>query len=93
MKDPVIYELGHKYKVVTNIRGATIKEDIGLVTLEVVGDEDKIESLQNLLRAFGLMEVMRTGTIAMSRGMGRSHEANENNGSRPKPVIMDTGSV
>lgn len=44
MKDPVIYELGHKYKVVTNIRGATIKEDIGLVTLEVVGDEDEIEA-------------------------------------------------
>lgn len=43
MKDPVIYELGHKFKVVTNIRGATIKDDIGLVTLEVSGDEAEIE--------------------------------------------------
>ena len=43
MKEPVIYELGHKFKVVTNIRGATIKDDIGLVTLEVSGDDGEIE--------------------------------------------------
>ena len=61
--------------------------------VEVVGDEDKIDSLQNLLRAFGLMEVMRTGTIAMSRGMGKAHDSNESNGARPKPAIMETGSV
>lgn len=62
--------------------------------VEVVGDEDKIDALQNLLRSFGLMEVMRTGTIAMSRGMNSSlDDSNGRNGSRPKPVIMDTGSV
>jgi acetolactate synthase-1/3 small subunit len=61
--------------------------------VEVVGDEDKIDALQNLLRSFGLMEVMRTGTIAMSRGMNSSLDSNGRNGSRPKPVIMDTGSV
>ena len=37
--------------------------------IEVTGDEDKIESLQNLLGSFGVLEVMRTGTIAMGRGM------------------------
>jgi ABC-type methionine transport system ATPase subunit len=43
MKEPVIYEMGHKYKVVTNIRGATIKDDIGLVTLEVTGDDAELD--------------------------------------------------
>ncbi len=43
MKEPVIYEMGHKFKVVTNIRGATIKEDIGLVTLEVTGDDTELD--------------------------------------------------
>ena len=38
--------------------------------IEVTGDEEKVESLQNLLRSFGVMEVMRTGTIAMNRGAG-----------------------
>ena len=38
MKKPIVYEVGHKFDVVTNIRGATIKEDIGLVTLEIAID-------------------------------------------------------
>ncbi len=43
MKEPLIYHLGHKFDVVTNIRGATIKDDIGLVTLEISGEEDEID--------------------------------------------------
>ena len=42
--------------------------------IEVTGDEDKVDSLQNLLRSFGVLEVMRTGTIAMDRGMNGSAE-------------------
>ncbi len=38
------------------------------VTIEVTGDEDKIESLFNLLRGFGIREIARTGRIAMTRG-------------------------
>ncbi len=38
------------------------------VTVEVTGDEDKINSLFNLLRGFGIKEIARTGCIAMTRG-------------------------
>ena len=38
--------------------------------IEVTGDEDKVDSFQNLLKGFGVMEVMRTGTVAMGRGVG-----------------------
>jgi len=38
------------------------------VTIEITGDEEKINSLLNLLRGFGLKEVARTGRIAMTRG-------------------------
>ena len=38
------------------------------VVIEVTGDEDKIESLLNLLRGFGIKEIARTGWIAMTRG-------------------------
>lgn len=38
------------------------------VTIEVTGDEDKIDSLLNLLRGFGIKEISRTGRIAMTRG-------------------------
>ncbi len=37
--------------------------------IEVTGDEDKIDSLYHLLRPFGVKELMRTGRIAMLRGM------------------------
>ncbi|MBA7679001.1 putative acetolactate synthase small subunit [subsurface metagenome] len=38
------------------------------LTIEVTGDEEKIESLFNLLRGFGIKELARTGCIAMNRG-------------------------
>ena len=38
------------------------------VTIEVTGDEEKIKSLFNLLRGFGIREIARTGCIAMTRG-------------------------
>ena len=53
--------------------------------IEVTGDEEKVDSLLNLLRSFGLTELMRTGTIALSRGMSvdKSDDASDN-GSRPR---------
>ena len=38
------------------------------VTVEVTGDEDKVDSLYNLLRGFGIKEIARTGCVAMTRG-------------------------
>ena len=38
------------------------------VTVEVTGDEDKIDSLLSLLRGFGIREISRTGRIALTRG-------------------------
>ena len=53
--------------------------------IEVTGDEEKVDSLHNLLRSFGLTELMRTGTIALSRGMSvdKSNDSSDN-GSRPR---------
>ncbi len=38
------------------------------LTIEITGDEDKVDSLLSLLRAFGIREMARTGRIAMLRG-------------------------
>ena len=38
------------------------------VTIEATGDEEKINSLFNLLRGFGIREIARTGRIAIARG-------------------------
>jgi len=44
--------------------------DVGAdsLTIEVTGDEDKINSLDSLLRGFGIKEIARTGRIALTRG-------------------------
>ena len=42
------------------------------VTVEVTGDEQKVNSLYNLLRGFGIREIARTGSIAMTRGSSGS---------------------
>lgn len=36
--------------------------------IELTGEEDKVDSMLNLLRGFGIKEVARTGRIAMVRG-------------------------
>jgi len=57
--------------------------------IEVAGDEDKVDSLQELLKSFGVVEVMRTGTIAMGRGMSEGHPQNASTKrSRPR---MESG--
>jgi len=38
------------------------------LTVEITGDEDKIDSMLKLLRGFGVREIARTGRIAMVRG-------------------------
>ena len=43
IKDPVIYQLGHKFKVVTNIRRADVREDVGWVVLELEGAQAEID--------------------------------------------------
>ena len=40
--EAVIYNLGHKFEVVTNIRRADVREDMGWVVLELEGEEDEI---------------------------------------------------
>jgi len=43
VREPIIYNLGIQFKVVTNIRRADITEDKGWVVLELEGEEKDIE--------------------------------------------------
>ena len=41
---PVIWELGHKFKVVTNVRQASVTDEIGIVCLELSGARPEIKA-------------------------------------------------
>ena len=43
IREPVIYKLGQKFHIVTNIRRADVTENRGWVILELEGDEKDIE--------------------------------------------------
>jgi acetolactate synthase-1/3 small subunit len=42
------------------------------VVIEVTGPQDKIEAFERLVRPFGLIEMARTGEIAIARGRGET---------------------
>jgi len=43
IKEPVIYQLGHEFRVVTNVRMADVDEKTGWVLLEIDGDPGEID--------------------------------------------------
>jgi len=55
-------------EIVDIFRASIVDVATDSVTIEVTGDEEKVDSLLGLLRGFGIKEINRTGRIAMSRG-------------------------
>ncbi len=49
-------------------RAKVVDVNSQIITIETTGTEDKINALIELLRPFGIKEVVRTGKIALSRG-------------------------
>lgn len=54
IKEPIIYQIGHKFQVVTNIRGASISDEIGIVALELEGESTEIEKAIAYMREKGI---------------------------------------
>ena len=49
-------------------RGQIIDVSKRSLTIEITGTDDKIEAFERMIRPFGLIELVRTGEIAVSRG-------------------------
>jgi len=54
IKKPFIWEVGHKFKVVTNIRQATVTDEIGIVCLELDGPRDQVKAAIQWLEKNGV---------------------------------------
>jgi len=52
--EPVIYNVGHRFQVVTNIRRASVTKDAGWVVLEISGEEEEIERAVEYLQETGV---------------------------------------
>ena len=53
-------------------RGKVVDVTRRSIILEITGTTDKIHAFESMLRPFGLVEMMRTGEIAISRGRGET---------------------
>jgi acetolactate synthase-1/3 small subunit len=75
--------------VVSIFRADIIDVDIETMIIQATGDADKIEALQSMLRPFGVLEMMRTGEVAMARGAAGRRD----NGVEEAIVYEDIGGV
>ena len=55
-------------QIVDIFRAKIVDVGIKSLVIEVTGDESKINAMEQLLRQFGIKEMVRTGKIAMNRG-------------------------
>ncbi len=62
---PVLWELAKEFDLITNIRQASVTEEIGLVSLELDGDREVIKKAIAWLEESGIkVEPVEIGTIA-----------------------------
>jgi L-aspartate semialdehyde sulfurtransferase ferredoxin len=54
VKEPIIYWVGHKFRVVTNIRGASVSDQMGIVALELDGEQSEIDKAVRWIAAQGV---------------------------------------
>ena len=64
--EPVILNLGRDFDVVTNIRRADVREDVGWVVLEIEGDEDEIDKGLAWVKSMGVRVDPVTGDVVDS---------------------------
>jgi acetolactate synthase-1/3 small subunit len=58
---------GDIMQIVNTFRAKIVDVNPKTLTIEVTGSESKVDAMLELLRPFGLREVVRTGLIALSR--------------------------
>ena len=51
---PVVWELGHKFPIITNIRQASVTDEIGLVSLELSGPRQSVKAAIQWMEKLGI---------------------------------------
>jgi len=55
IKEPIIFRIGHEFNVVTNVKGASVSNNVGFVALEIEGEPEEIERTVQWLEEMGVM--------------------------------------
>ena len=63
---------GEVMQITEIFRGKVVDVGKRSIVVEITGTDDKIEAFESMVRPFGLIEMVRTGEIAISRGRGET---------------------
>ncbi|HET7737835.1 MAG TPA: NIL domain-containing protein [Tepidiformaceae bacterium] len=63
IREPVIYQIGHEFSVITNVRMADVDERTGWVILELEGEQDEIERSLTWAQSKGVRVDSVTGDV------------------------------
>jgi len=55
IKEPIVYQIGREFKVVTNVRRADVRETTGWMDLELTGETAEIERAVDGMRKKGVI--------------------------------------
>lgn len=66
MTRPIIYELGHQFELVTNVRRADVRENEGWVVLDLEGTEEEIDRGVGWVNSLGVRVDPVTGDVVES---------------------------
>ena len=64
----------HIIELVQVFRAKVVDVSYDALTLEVVGDPGKLVALEKLLKPYGILEIARTGKVALERASGGNTE-------------------
>ena len=61
-------------------RASIIDVSLNSLTIAVIGAESKVDAIQKLLQGFGILEMVRTGMVALERGGSTINDNNKEKG-------------
>jgi acetolactate synthase I/III small subunit len=80
----------HVLELAGVFRGRVVDVAPDSLIIEITGDEDKIDGLLEVLQPYGVLEMVRTGIVAMRRGSKSSYFVSSANSSS-QPIADDDG--
>jgi len=78
----------HVLELASVFRGRVVDVSPESLTIEITGAEDKIDGLLEVLRPYGVLEMVRTGIVAMRRG-NRPHAGPATPNTLPQAMMDD----
>ena len=67
-------------QIVNIFRASVVDISPTTLTLSMIGEESKVEAMINLVKEFGILELVRTGMVALERGTDTIYEATKEKG-------------